>query len=69
MKKNNGCIEEKEDYTLLEIGNHKITVRDLQLEVLTIMDEIHRMNKAQQDLLLPHVESGLIIVIKRNLKN
>ncbi len=43
MKKNSGCIEEREDYTLLENSNHKITVRDLQLEVLTIMDEIHRV--------------------------
>lgn len=24
------------------------------------LDEIHRFNKAQQDLLLPHVESGLL---------
>lgn len=31
--------------------------------IILIMDEIHRMNKAQQDLLLPHVESGLITLI------
>ena len=29
--------------SILIQNNNKITVRDLQLEVLTIMDEIHRM--------------------------
>ena len=38
-----GCIEEKDSYTLFEKNGEKITVRDLQLEVLTIMDEIHRV--------------------------
>ncbi|MDD3048482.1 MAG: replication-associated recombination protein A [Bacilli bacterium] len=31
--------------------------------IILIMDEIHRMNKDKQDLLLPHLESGLITVI------
>ena len=41
---NNGCIEEREEYTLktLEDGS-KITVRDLQMVVLDIMDEVHRV--------------------------
>ena len=43
MKKELDCILEKEDYTLIQNNNTKITVRDLQLEVLTIMDEIHRV--------------------------
>ena len=40
----NGCIEEREEYVLktLEDGT-KITVRDLQLVVLDIMDEVHRV--------------------------
>ena len=37
------CILEKEEYVLKQNGNDKITVRDLQLEVLSIMDEIHRV--------------------------
>lgn len=37
------CILEREDYILKETKDEKITVRDLQLEVLTIMDEIHRV--------------------------
>ena len=43
MNKIDGCIEERDNYTLLEKNGKKITVRDLQLEVLTIMDEIHRV--------------------------
>ena len=31
--------------------------------LVVIMDEIHRMNKDKQDLLLPYLESGLIILI------
>ena len=40
----NGCIEEREEYTLktFEDGS-KITVRDLQMVVLDIMDEVHRV--------------------------
>ncbi len=41
---NNGCIEEKETYILQENKDGSvITVRDLQLQVLEIMDEIHRV--------------------------
>ena len=43
MKKNEGHIEEKEEYVICENNGKKVTVRDLQLEVLTIMDEIHRV--------------------------
>ena len=38
------CIEQRDEYVLKELENgKKITVRDLQLELLTIMDEIHRV--------------------------
>ena len=30
-------------------------------ELILIVDEIHRMNKDKQDILLPHIENGLII--------
>jgi putative ATPase len=33
------------------------------------IDEIHRFNKAQQDALLPHVESGLFILIGATTEN
>ena len=32
-------------------------------QTLLFVDEIHRFNKAQQDALLPHVESGLITLV------
>jgi putative ATPase len=33
------------------------------------VDEIHRFNKAQQDAFLPHVESGLIILVGATTQN
>ena len=38
-------------------------------KTLLFIDEIHRWNKAQQDSLLPHVESGLIILIGATTEN
>ena len=39
----NDRILERDEYILKDDGKEKITVRDLQLEVLSIMDEIHRV--------------------------
>ena len=36
---------------------------------LLFIDEIHRFNKAQQDALLPHVESGLVTLIGATTEN
>lgn len=38
-------------------------------EMILIMDEIHRMNKDKQDLLLPYLESGLITLIGMTTSN
>ena len=38
-------------------------------KTLLFIDEIHRWNKAQQDSLLPHVESGLITLIGATTEN
>ncbi len=38
-------------------------------QTLLFVDEIHRFNKAQQDAFLPHVESGLIILIGATTQN
>ena len=38
-------------------------------KTILFLDEIHRWNKAQQDSLLPHVESGLIILIGATTEN
>ena len=37
--------------------------------LIIIMDEIHRLNKDKQDLLLPHLESGLITLIGLTTSN
>ncbi len=41
----------------------------LQKKTILFIDEIHRWNKAQQDVLLPHVESGLITLIGATTEN
>lgn len=38
-------------------------------KTILFIDEIHRWNKSQQDALLPHVESGLIILIGATTEN
>lgn len=42
---------------------------NLKTRTVLFIDEIHRFNKAQQDTLLPHVESGLIILIGATTEN
>ena len=37
--------------------------------VVLFLDEIHRFNKAQQDFLLPHVESGRLILVGATTEN
>jgi len=49
--------------TLLPKGEGK------QGRTVIFIDEIHRWNKAQQDALLPHVESGLITLIGATTEN
>ena len=44
--------------------------RALQRErTILFIDEVHRWNKAQQDALLPHVESGLVTLIGATTEN
>ncbi len=38
-------------------------------KTILFIDEIHRFNKAQQDALLPHIESGLVIFIGATTEN
>ena len=42
---------------------------DLLGPKILFLDEIHRFNKAQQDFLLPHVESGRLILIGATTEN
>ncbi len=53
----NATINNKSDFDIV------IEEAKMNGEMILIMDEIHRLNKDKQDLLLPYVESGLIILI------
>ncbi len=43
--------------------------RKIQKPTVLIVDEIHRFNKSQQDVLLPAVEEGLVIMIGATTEN
>ena len=51
------------------IDSAKKTFRYELKPTILFVDEIHRFNKAQQDAFLPHVESGLIILIGATTQN
>ena len=53
----NATINNKSDFDIA------IEEAKMYGSLILIIDEIHRMNKDKQDLLLPHVESGLIVLI------
>ncbi len=66
----------KKEYRLLNaVINNKsdfdIVIEEAKMngEMILIIDEIHRMNKDKQDLLLPYIESGLIIIIGLTTSN
>jgi putative ATPase len=52
-----------------EVVDHAQKNRDDGRRTVLFLDEIHRFNKAQQDALLPHVESGLIVLIGATTEN
>lgn len=45
------------------------TIQNLQQRTILFLDEIHRFNKSQQDVLLPCVEDGTIILIGATTEN
>src|SRR3546814_977824 len=49
-------IRQAIDEAQAELDNHGRST-------VLFVDEIHRFNKAQQDALLPHVESGLLTLV------
>lgn len=42
---------------------------DPSRKILVLMDEIHHLNKSQQDIFLPHLESGSLILIGTTTEN
>ena len=53
--------------TIIEDAHKR--VRSLQQRTILFLDEIHRFNKSQQDVLLPCVEDGTIILIGATTEN
>lgn len=54
---------------IAEVVERARTNWNLKVRTVLFVDEIHRFNKAQQDAFLPHVESGLIILIGATTEN
>ncbi len=59
----NAVINNKKDFDMV------VNEAKMYNGIILIMDEIHRLNKDKQDLLLPHLESGLITVIGLTTSN
>ncbi|MFV0249966.1 MAG: replication-associated recombination protein A [Bacilli bacterium] len=59
----NAVINNKKDFDIV------IEEAKLYKGLIIVMDEIHRLNKDKQDLLLPYLESGLIILIGMTTSN
>ncbi len=59
----NAVVNNKSDFDMV------IEEAKMYGEMILVIDEIHRMNKDKQDLLLPHIESGLIILIGLTTSN
>jgi putative ATPase len=62
-----GVKSKKEDLT--QILEHAEKNKAYGKRTMLFLDEIHRWNKAQQDALLPFVESGLITLIGATTEN
>lgn len=59
----NATINNKKDFDIV------VAEAKMYDGIILIMDEIHRLNKDKQDLLLPHIESGLITLIGMTTAN
>lgn len=57
--------------TLNNKSDFEMAINEARLsgDAILIIDEIHRMNKDKQDLLLPHIEKGTIILIGLTTSN
>lgn len=59
----NATINNKKDFDII------VEEAKMYKGLILIMDEIHRLNKDKQDLLLPYLENGLITVIGMTTSN
>lgn len=59
----NAVINNKSDF------DQAIAEAKINKDMVLIVDEIHRLNKDKQDVLLPHIENGTIILIGLTVSN
>ncbi|NLV90713.1 MAG: replication-associated recombination protein A [Tenericutes bacterium] len=59
----NAVINNKKDFDIV------VEEAKMYKGIILVMDEIHRMNKDKQDLLLPYIESGLVTIIGLTASN
>ena len=59
----NAVVNNKKDFDIV------IEEAKLHGNIILIVDEIHRLNKDKQDILLPYLESGVIILIGMTTSN
>jgi len=52
---------------ILTEAEHRLSTQ--QQKTLLFIDEIHRFNKAQQDVLLPEVENGIVVLVGATTEN
>ena len=66
------------EYKFRQLNAVTNTKKDMQMiveeakmsgQVILLLDEIHRLDKAKQDFLLPHLENGKIILIGATTSN
>ncbi len=62
-RKLNAVINTKKDFDVV------IEEAKMYGNIIVVMDEIHRMNKDKQDLMLPYLENGLITLIGMTTSN
>lgn len=54
---------------LREVVENAKKYQNINTQTILFVDEIHRFNKTQQDVFLPHIESGLITLIGATTEN
>jgi len=59
----NAVVNNKKDFDIV------IDEAKMNNGLVLVLDEIHRMNKDKQDLLLPYLENGLIVLIGLTTSN
>lgn len=59
----NATVNNKKDFDIV------VEEAKMYNGLILLMDEIHRLNKDKQDLLLPYLESGLIVIIGMTTSN